>query len=715
MADTLARPLRRVFPSGAKALEEKLGLRTLGDLLRYFPRRYIEPGTLTDLGDLEVDTDVTVVAKVASLDVVQMRSRRGSIVNIELEGERLGTGVTVTYFNQPFLAGQIHPGDTVVFTGKVSEYRGRLQMSSPLWLNRRGEELEDFTAPIPIYPATAGIKPQTVPTRIREALDLIALEGADDPLPEDIRERRGYPEVVAAFEAMHRPQDMASMRVAKARFTYEEALATQVILAQRRLDTEARHAAPRSVVEGGLVDAFDAARPFSLTAAQERVGAEIDRDLAAEHPMHRLLHGEVGSGKTLVALRAMLRVVDAGGQAALLAPTAVLATQHFRSILAALGPLADPPIVAGPGEKTVQVRLLTGASSNANKREIALGAVSGDVDIVVGTHALLYDTVTFHDLGLVVVDEQHRFGVDQRDALRSKRTPTATGEPHTLAMTATPIPRTVAMTVFGDLDVSVLDEMPGGPRRIVTHAVSLGDHPGWIDRVLQRLAETIEAGHQVYAVVSRIDDTDEEGAALGIEEARALLDADPRLAGRRLAVLHGRMGADEKDEVMTAFSAGEVDILLATVVIEVGVDVPNATGMVIFDAERFGVAQLHQLRGRIGRGGHEGLCFLLTQQEEATPGFERIAHVAATQDGFALSEYDVATRREGDVLGRQQSGGRSTLRLLSVLTHEKLIAEAREDARALVAGDPRLARHPALKGLTLAILDTGADTYIDLA
>lgn len=728
MADILARPLRRVFPSAAKALEEKIGLVTVGDLLRYFPRRYIEPGTLTDLGDLEIDTDVTVVARVDSVDVVRMRSRRGSIVNIELSDDSpsLSGGVTATYFNQPFLAKQIEPGDTVVLTGKVTSYRGRLQMSSPLWLNRRGEELEDFTAPIPLYPSVAGVKPATVPARIGEALDLLAIEGAADPLPDDIRAGRGYPDVVAGFEAMHRPQDMTAVRVAQARFTYEEALATQVVLAQRRRGTENRPAIGRSAAPGGLLEAFDAALPFALTGAQRRVGREIDTDLAAGHPMHRLLHGEVGSGKTLVALRAMLRVVDAGGQAALLAPTSVLATQHFHSIMSALGSLADPPIVAGPGEKTVQVRLLTGGSSTAARQEVGLATISGEADIVVGTHALLYDTVKFHDLGLVVVDEQHRFGVDQRDALRSKgpseaALPGAAGgatgraiEPHTLAMTATPIPRTVAMTVFGDLDVSVLDELPGGERKIVTHAVSLGDHPGWIGRVFQRVAETIDAGHQAYVVVSRIGEEGSEDLT-GIEEARELLDADPRLSGRRLAILHGRMGPAEKDAVMSAFSGGDIDILLATVVIEVGVDVPNATGMVIFDADRFGIAQLHQLRGRIGRGGHEGLCFLLTRQPGDSPSFERLAHVAGTQDGFALSEYDIETRREGDVLGRQQSGGRSTLRLLSVIKHEKIITEARADARAIVEADPRLADHPALKALTVAILDSEAENYIDLA
>jgi ATP-dependent DNA helicase RecG len=440
--------------------------------------------------------------------------------------------------------------------------------------------------------------------------------------------------------------------------------------------------------------------------------------------MHRLLQGEVGSGKTVVALRAMLAVVDSGGQAALLAPTEVLAQQHHRSITAMLGPLAERGLLGGSDIGT-RVALLTGSQATAARRTNLLDIVSGDAGIVVGTHALIQDTVDFHDLGLVVVDEQHRFGVEQRDALRNK----AKVPPHLLVMTATPIPRTVAMTVFGDLDVSTLTELPAGRSPIASHVVPAGEKPHFLERAWTRVREEVDNGHQVYVVCPRIGAGPEEEAddvpadaesTSALRPALAVLDVMPMLvdgplAGLRVEMMHGRMPPEAKDDVMRRFAAGEVDVLVATTVVEVGVDVANATAMVVMDADRFGVSQLHQLRGRVGRGSAPGLCLLVTDSEAGTPARDRLDAVAATQDGFELSRLDLETRREGDVLGASQSGRRSSLRLLSVLRDEAVIAEAREDAAALVAADPDLGKHPALRAAVEAVLADQRAEYLEKA
>jgi ATP-dependent DNA helicase RecG len=432
------------------------------------------------------------------------------------------------------------------------------------------------------------------------------------------------------------------------------------------------------------------------------VSRALLEDLAAGHPMHRLLQGEVGSGKTVVALRAMLRVVDSGGQAALLAPTEVLAQQHYRSITAMLGDLASAGMLGGAADGT-QVVLLTGSLGAAARREALLDAASGSAGIVIGTHALLEDKVRFADLGLVVVDEQHRFGVEQRAALAAK----ADGAPpHVLVMTATPIPRTVAMTVFGDLETSTLAELPAGRAPIQSTVVALAENPAWLDRAFARVREEVDRGHQVYVVCPRIGDgtsdgvdspadVDESRPMASVEEVAPMLAEGP-LHGLRVEMLHGRMAPDRKDEVMRSFAAGRVDVLVSTTVIEVGVDVANATMMVVFDADRFGVSQLHQLRGRVGRGGLPGLCLLVTSAEAGSPARERLDAVASTTDGFELSRVDLQQRREGDVLGASQSGRRSSLRLLHVLDHEDVIAEAREVASRVLADDPDLRAHPVL-------------------
>jgi ATP-dependent DNA helicase RecG len=503
-------------------------------------------------------------------------------------------------------------------------------------------------------------------------------------------------------------------------------------------------AMPRPHVPDGIADEFDAQLPFTLTAGQVAVGETIANDLACAYPMHRLLQGEVGSGKTVIAIRAMLQVVDAGGQAALLAPTEVLAQQHYRSVTAMLGPLAQRGQLGGADHAT-GVALLTGSVSAGARRSALSDVFTGDAGIVIGTHALLEEQVQFGDLGLVVIDEQHRFGVEQRDALRAKA---ADNRPHVLVMTATPIPRTVAMTVYGDLETSTLTELPAGRSAIATHVVPAADKPHFLERAWARVKEEVSRGRQAYVVCPRIgdgpdpdedeyadeDDFDPQTAMepvtvdlshgvprsitnvgrrqpLSVLDVAATLDAGP-LAGLRLGILHGRLHPEEKDRVMRAFSAGEIDVLVATTVIEVGVDVPNATVMVIMDAERFGVSQLHQLRGRVGRGAAPGLCLLVSEAPPATPSRERLDAVAATLDGFQLSRLDLEQRREGDVLGAAQAGRRSSLRLLQLLKDEDLIGQARTEATEVVSADPDLARHPALREAITELLGPQAE-YLD--
>jgi ATP-dependent DNA helicase RecG len=516
---------------------------------------------------------------------------------------------------------------------------------------------------------------------------------------------------------------------------WDEALAVQLVLAQRRNAAVDRPAPACPPTPGGILDAFDARLPFQLTAGQEEVGEAVRADLSGVHPMNRLLQGEVGSGKTLVALRAMLQVVDSGRQAAMLAPTEVLAAQHIRSLAELLGDLATAGEL-GAADKATRLTLLTGSLNTAQRRQAMLDAASGAAGIVVGTHALIQDKVSFADLGLVVVDEQHRFGVEQRDALRARAG--GDGSPHVLVMTATPIPRTVAMTVFGDLETSVLSQLPAGRSPIATHVVPALEKPKYLARAWERVREEVAAGRQAYIVCPRIggdepDDAPAGGAAdggadgvpaepeAGEEDKRpplAVLEVAPALAegplnGLRIGILHGKLRPDEKDRVMSAFKAGETDVLVSTTVIEVGVDVPNSTVMVIMDAERFGVSQLHQLRGRIGRGKHPGLCLLVTETGAGGPSRERLDAVAETSDGFALSRIDLAQRREGDVLGDAQSGTRQTLKMLRLLRDEELIATARQEATALVEADPRLMHHPGLHHAINSMLGPERAEYLD--
>lgn len=713
-------------PATAKVMAEQLDLHTVGDLLHHYPRRYEERGQLTRLADLPLDEDVTVVAQVADSRVLKFNGGRGQRLEITLTD---GSGrLQLVFFGRGIHKPHkdLLPGSRGMFAGKVSMFNRKLQLAHPTYVplgRDSGDEAVDAFAGrlIPIYPACKGLESW----KITKAVDAVLPRATEavDPLPPSLREGRGFVPLPEALMKVHRPDTKADVAAARDRLKWDEAFVLQVALARRRHADAQLPAKARRPVAQGLLDAFDAKLPFTLTDGQLKVTREIFDDLATEHPMHRLLQGEVGSGKTMVALRAMLTVVDAGGQAAMLAPTEVLAQQHHRSITEMMGQLAEGGMLGG-AETATKVVLLTGSMGAAARRHALLDLVTGEAGIVIGTHALIEDKVRFHDLGLVVVDEQHRFGVEQRDALRSK----GKQPPHLLVMTATPIPRTVAMTVFGDLETSVLDQLPAGRSPIATHVVPAQDKPHFLARAWERVREEVGKGHQAYVVCPRIGDGEDEpkkkAAAkaaeadedrrppLAVLEIAEQLGAGP-LAGLRVEVLHGRMQPDDKDGVMRRFAAGEVDVLVATTVIEVGVNVPNATAMVIMDADRFGVSQLHQLRGRVGRGSAPGLCLLVSEMPEASPARARLGAVASTLDGFELSRIDLEQRREGDVLGQAQSGVRSSLRMLAVIEDEEVIAAAREEAVAVVAADPELDALPELRTALDALLDTEREQYLD--
>jgi ATP-dependent DNA helicase RecG len=753
---TLREPLIRALGAkNGKALESVFGLQTVGDLLRHYPRRYYTRGELTDLSALRDGDHVTVLARVESVRDYPLPSLPG-------QGRRGRTEVVVTddraklvltfFFKGNFRPGYLRPlvpGCLGMFAGTVSTFRRQRQLVHPECelvpgaapnADLHAELAAEFAAEmLPVYPASAKFSSWSIAKAVKTVLG--TLDAGEDPLPAELMQRYGLIGRAEAIRAIHRPLDQADLARARQRLKWDEAFTLQAALAQRRLAAAALPAMPRPPVPDGIAAEFDAGLPFTLTAGQVAVGETIAGDLACAYPMHRLLQGEVGSGKTVIAVRAMLQVVDAGGQAALLAPTEVLAQQHYRSVSDMLGPLAQRGQL-GSAEHATGVALLTGSVGAAARRATLADVFTGDAGIVIGTHALLEEQVQFADLGLVVIDEQHRFGVEQRDALRAKA---ADNRPHVLVMTATPIPRTVAMTVYGDLETSTLTELPAGRSAIATHVVPAADKPHFLERAWERVREEVGRGRQAYVVCPRIgdcatgdsgDDADGTDYAddddfggedvpgglprsvaqgrrqpLAVLDVAAALEAGP-LAGLRLGILHGRLHPEEKDRVMREFSAGRLDVLIATTVIEVGVDVPNATVMVIMDAERYGVSQLHQLRGRVGRGSAAGLCLLVTEAPPASPARERLDAVAATVDGFALSRLDLQQRREGDVLGAAQAGRQSSLRLLRLLTDEDLIRQAREDASAVVTADPDLARHPALRAAIDDLLGVQAE-YLD--
>ena len=743
---------RRIGKRSAAVIEKHLGITSVEGLLNYYPRRYMSRGELTPIAELPLDEDVTLIARVLSSSTRQMQARRGTITDVivsdddgkqglRLVGGRDYTGkvpgtLKISFFNGFKAKNELLQGRRALFSGRVTSFKGKLGLTNPDFqlldedpFSDAGQDPEKLAAmPIPVYPATAKLPSWKIQKVIATLLETSDLGSLPDPVPQEVAAREGFLPVADAYRLIHAPETAADWKRARDRLRYQEALVLQSALARRRAQLAAEEATARRPVNDGILSAFDQNLPFTLTAGQAAVGKTLATELAQDAPMNRLLQGEVGSGKTVVALRAMLQVVDAGGQAALLAPTEVLAAQHYDSIRRTLGPLSSDGLLGGlaGGGSSVQVTLLTGSMPTAARKQALLDAASGTAGIIIGTHALLSDNVSFYDLGLIVVDEQHRFGVEQRDALRAK----ARKPPHLLVMTATPIPRTVAMTVFGDLETSTLDELPKGRAPISTHLVGLAENPAWAARIWARAREEIDAGHQVYVVCPKIGTDDDgdfspgEAAPPGVEaeEGRELasvtgvvdyLLAEPSLGGVALAPLHGRQDPELKTDTMAGFTANRIKLLVSTTVIEVGVDVHNATLMVILDADRFGISQLHQLRGRVGRGGLPGTCLLVTALEPGHPSRRRLEAVAATTDGFVLSQEDLKLRREGDILGASQSGGRSTLKLLRVLDHEDVIARAREDAQAIVGRDPLLSGHPELADAIEKYLNPETEAFLE--
>ena len=892
-------PLKKYLPApSAKAISTHLDLHTVGEMLEYFPRKYLPRGELSSFAELVEGQDVTIIARVVHVSTRTMAARRGKITEVTITdrlsdatgqdtpagfgaagfgaggpvsvvpgranrpgasgassvsgvpaqswqatgmhnprinalanstqnpaaqisaqnpaaqnpvqgrgaqpasysgyadsygqdsfaqdsiaqgglfgvpapsmtnpgaGVLIGSQMKLSFFNAWTAAREIREGETMMFSGRVGIYRGEYTLTNPhyalLSKDASGTDVTDAaTAPVPVYRAPMKLPTDRISGYMAQLLEKVPLKELEDPVPYTIRRARKVPSLEWTYRALHTPDSEDTWRAAQAQMRYREAFVLQSALARLHSVRAAHLTQPRPAVEGGLADRLLQVLPYELTEGQQKVGAEIAADLSSESPMNRLLQGDVGSGKTVVALRAMLQVADAGGQSAMLAPTEVLAEQHLRSVLDILGDMAAPEdsdaddsapgsaegIPAGIGEEPdrVRVRLLTASMGTRAKRKVLQELADGTAQIVIGTHALLSDEVSFHDLGLVVVDEQHRFGVEQRDGLRG----TDGALPHRLVMTATPIPRTVAMTVFGDLDVSVLDTLPAGRQKISTHVVPLAEKPAWASRLWRRAREEIDAGHQVYVVVPKIGedgDSLEEGAAFfgasslngagagnsaqgyfgqggsassdgkvqltSVASMYSYLSAEDALVGVRIGTLHGRMDPAEKTAVMTAFERGEIDLLISTTVIEVGVNVPNATLMIIMDADRFGISGLHQLRGRVGRGGYAGTCLLVTRQEEGGVSRERLDAVASTTDGFELSRIDLAQRREGDILGAAQSGSKSTLRFLRALADADIIERAREDARSVVEKDPTLAKHPSLARTIDRALDADREAFL---
>ena len=704
-----------------KVLSDLFGYVTVGDLLHHYPRRYLVRGELSNISELNEGDEVTILAEVFSATNRRLHARKGNILEVIVTDG--SAKLSLTFFNQAWREKDLKVGKQGLFAGKVGVFNGKRQLAHPDYElipdgNDVDAAVEGFAGKyLPMYPASAKMPSWKIAQCIELAIS--ALDEVPDHLPDAVREKYGYPTLHQALVQLHNPIDLDSAEKARQRLTFDEAFMLQLLLLTRRKELKNLDAVGRPAVSGGLLDAFDASLPFELTAGQRSVAEEIAEDVAQPHPMHRLLQGEVGSGKTVVALRAMLSVIDNGGQAALLAPTEVLAAQHLRTMQKLLGPLAQGGMLGG-SDLATQVTLITGSQNAASRKEALALAASGAAGIVIGTHALLGESVAFKDLGLIVVDEQHRFGVEQRDALKSK----ATNPPHLLVMTATPIPRTVAMTVFGDLDVSTLRELPLGRQPITTHVVPVLEKPGFLERAWERIKEEVSQGHQAYIVAPRIaagtsEDSDmdflmgESSVEIASVEELGPLLSGGALQGVKVAPLHGRQSAELKDSTMQAFSNKEIDVLISTTVIEVGVDVPNATVMVIMDADRFGVSQLHQLRGRVGRGTSPGLCLLVTSAEPESSARIRLDAVAGTLDGFELSRIDLEQRREGDVLGASQSGSRSHLRLLRVLRDESMIEEARIDATTIL--ESGMNQYPLLAAELAQIQADAAAEYIDKA
>ena len=721
--------------NSADQLEEAFGMRTVDDLLRHYPRSYTVGAAVRGAEDEqpEAGQHITIVDTITSAaTIATRRDPKKKIFRITVGSGR--SAVTATFFNARYISKDLIKGTRVMLSGEVGFYKNAMQLTHPAFLildspdgRHRGSSslkniakaseatrgklaIEDFERTFfPIYPATTKVQSWDIFACVRQVLDV--LDPVDDPLPAELLAAHGFISEDEALRAIHLAEDEQLRRRARERLTFDEAVGLQWALLARRHGELSESGPPASPRPDGLAAELLRRLPFELTAGQREVLDVLSDGLAATRPLNRLLQGEVGSGKTIVAVLAMLQMVDAGYQCALLAPTEVLAAQHVRSISDVLGPLALGGQLGGT-DNAARVALLSGSMTTGQKKYLRAEIAAGQVDIVIGTHALLQDAVEFHNLGMVVVDEQHRFGVEQRDRLRAKAPAGIT--PHLLVMTATPIPRTVALTVYGDLETLTLRELPRGRQPITTRTIFIKDKPAWLDRAWQRIIEEVAAGRQAYVVAPRIDESDEpekEGArpsetAEGLY-ARLRCGA---LANLRLGLMHGRLSADEKDAAMAGFRAGEIDVLVCTTVIEVGVDVPNATVMLVMDADRFGISQLHQLRGRIGRGEHPSLCLLASWVGPDSAAGRRLSAVAETMDGFALADLDLKERREGDVLGRNQSGKAITLRLLSLADHLVYIEAARDFCTcAYQDASP----HPGFAALAARFTDTDRIEYLD--
>lgn len=721
----------------SKVLAEELGLETLEDLLRHYPRRYVVRGELTDIEALVEGEEVTIMARIEKVNVKRIPGRKGGILEVIVSDGR--AKLILTFFNQAWRTKDLREGREGLFAGKVGVFKGKRQLSHPDYLlipdgDNKEEAVSDFAGKyLPVYPATKKLPSWKVAQCVRLGID--SLGDLAEPLPDQYRSALGFPTMVEAIKQVHLPSSLAEAELARERLTFDEALTMQLFLLARKNEIKKQRTKLRKRVnKEGILAKFDSRLPFELTAGQKRVSTQIEGDLYGSSPMFRLLQGDVGSGKTIVALRAMLAIIDAGGQAALLAPTEVLAQQHYKNFQKLLGDLALQGML-GTAEISTRIALLTGSTPNNDRGETLKATKSGEIGILIGTHALLGEGVEFDDLALLVIDEQHRFGVEQRDALRNR----SEFPPHVLVMTATPIPRTVAMTVFGDLDVSILDELPLGRTPIQTHVIAANEKPQFLERAWKRILEEVARGQQAYVVAPRISATDnsdfsrfgltseelaiarrlsgeseseEVKGKYSVEELFPQL-RDKALKGARVSALHGRMNNAEKEETMGKFSAGEIDVLVSTTVIEVGVDVPNASIMVIMDADRFGVSQLHQLRGRVGRGSVPGLCLLVSNTASGTPAMARLEAVASTTDGFELSRLDLEQRREGDVLGSAQSGATSHLRLLRVIRDEEVIMRARTVAEQILDSDPELISNTALSNEVDKLRQEERATYLE--
>ncbi|MEH0058504.1 ATP-dependent DNA helicase RecG [Auritidibacter ignavus] len=707
---------RLLGPQTAGRIATELNITTTGALLDYFPRRWIERGELTPISSLPVGEHVTVVAKVLSVTKRQMRSRKGFIVEVVVTDQADDSMMSMAFFNGWDALKRLSAGAHAIFHGKTSLYRHQLTLNNPEFsiLSTGYEDVDTANAtltaadlaPVPVYPATAKLPTWTIRTCIEMVLDAINWDVIEDPVPAELLVTQGnLPHLGEAYTMIHRPETIDEAHRARRRFALQEAVILQTLLAQRRTayGTE-RTATAYPVREHGIRTALDEHLPFSLTAGQREAGDQLAAELNSTTAMSRLLQGEVGSGKTLVALRAMAQVVDSGAQAVLVAPTEVLATQHYQSITTTLGPLATAGQLSSYTGPATEVVLLTGSMTTAQTKQALLKIASGQAGIVIGTHALFSDQVSFAELGLIVIDEQHRFGVDQRETLREDH-PGA----HMLVMTATPIPRSVAMTVFGDLNITLLHGLPSGRQPVETHVARMAHGPQIIGRVWEIIAEEVAAGHQAFIVCPKIDPPDPA------EQPASTELADPAYAASvtemahklpqvsvfdrqqvRFGMVHGRQDADTQRAVMQQLVAGEIDVLVSTTVIEVGVDIPNATVMAILDAESFGLSTLHQLRGRVGRGRAAARCFLATRLPDHHPSLDRLAVLAATQDGFEIARADVEQRGEGDVLGATQHGYSSRLRVLRVIRDEDLIVAANNWIAPTLERDPTLQHHPAL-------------------